>query len=113
MWISRGKVTEKQNKEKRRKCGDAASTAFSVSNKSSIICSDDQDAEGSVRCSLLIILGLSQHPSGRTKPNRKGILSKGIPLSETELPESKLCKVASTKLQEALPYLRRQVFKSP
>lgn len=46
----------------------------------------------------------------RAKPNSKDVLPKGISVPETELPESKLCKVASSKLQKTLPDLWRQVF---
>lgn len=49
----------------------------------------------------------------RVKPNSENFLPKGIPFPETELSESKLCKVASPELQETLPHLRRQVLNSP
>ncbi len=63
-----------------------------------------------MRYSFLIILSLSPCLSHRAKPNSKDILPKGIPFPETELPESKLCKVASSKLPETLPYFWRQVY---
>lgn len=50
--------------------------------------------------------------SYRAKPNSKDILPKGIPFTETELPESKLCKMASTKLPKTVSYLWRQVSNS-
>lgn len=66
-----------------------------------------------IRCSHLIILSLSPCLSYRAKPDSKDVLPKGIPFPETELPESKLRKVASPKLPKTVPYLWRQVFYSP
>lgn len=66
-----------------------------------------------MRYSLLIILSLCPCLSYRAKPNSKDILPKGISFPETELPEGKLCKVASPKLPKTLPYFWRQVFNPP
>lgn len=40
----------------------------------------------------------------RTKPNHEDVFPQGIPFQETNLPESKLCQVASAELP-ALPHL--------
>ncbi|KAF3851214.1 hypothetical protein F7725_012986 [Dissostichus mawsoni] len=51
----------------------------------------------------------AEQSSHIVKPNRKNILPKGISFPETELPESKLCQVASPELPKTLPYLWRQM----
>lgn len=59
-----------------------------------------------MRCLVMIIkLSLAY----RAEPNSKDFLPKGVPFSETEFSEGKLCEVASPKLQETLPHLWRQV----
>lgn len=98
-----------------KESGDAASAPFlNILNKSNIIYPGNQEEEVRIRCSLLIIiLSLSHCLSYRAKPNSKDILPKRVPFTETELPESKLCKMASTKLPKTISYLWRQVSNSP
>ena len=108
--FAKAKVILKQNEENIREASDATSAVIEyikqIKHHLSMI------SRSGYVCNMLIFANSKFIPflPSRSQPNCKDILPKGIPLPETKLSESKLCKMASSKLQKTLPHIWRQVF---